>query len=53
MLVTALAVALLIYGGVVTLRAPIDVFPDLTAPTVSLAAKKTQRLGHSIGVVVT
>jgi CzcA family heavy metal efflux pump len=30
------AVALLIYGGIVTLRAHVDVFPDLTAPTVTI-----------------
>jgi Cu/Ag efflux pump CusA len=30
------AVALLIYGGIVTFRAHVDVFPDLTAPTVTV-----------------
>src|SRR5919201_3744930 len=30
------AVVLLVYGGIVTLRAPVDVFPDLTAPTVTI-----------------
>src|SRR5213593_2372317 len=30
------AAVLLIYGGIVALRAPVDVFPDLTAPTVTL-----------------
>lgn len=30
------AMALLVYGGVVTTRMPVDVFPDLTAPTVTI-----------------
>lgn len=30
------AVALLVYGGYVALRTPVDVFPDLTAPTVTI-----------------
>lgn len=30
------AVALLVYGGVVAFRSPVDVFPDLTAPTVTI-----------------
>ena len=30
------AAVLLIYGGIVALRAPVDVFPDLTAPTVTI-----------------
>ncbi len=30
------AVGLLIYGSIVTLRAHVDVFPDLTAPTVTI-----------------
>src|SRR5829696_600780 len=36
LLVVIAAVALLIYGGIVTVRAPVDVFPDLTAPTVTI-----------------
>jgi CzcA family heavy metal efflux pump len=35
-LVLVAAAALLVYGGIVTLRAPVDVFPDLTAPTVTV-----------------
>jgi CzcA family heavy metal efflux pump len=34
--VLALAVALLVYGGWSALRLPVDVFPDLTVPTVTL-----------------
>jgi CzcA family heavy metal efflux pump len=30
------AVALLVYGGIAALRSPVDVFPDLTAPTVTV-----------------
>ena len=36
LLVMVGAVALLAYGGVVALRAHVDVFPDLTAPTVTI-----------------
>jgi CzcA family heavy metal efflux pump len=36
LIVIAAAVILLAYGGVVALRAPVDVFPDLTAPTVTI-----------------
>src|SRR5499433_781456 len=30
------AAVLLVYGGIVATRAPVDVFPDLTAPTVTI-----------------
>ena len=36
LLVIVGAVALLAYGGFVALRSPVDVFPDLTAPTVTV-----------------
>jgi CzcA family heavy metal efflux pump len=36
LLVIIAAVALLIYGGLVAFRSPVDVFPDLTAPTVTI-----------------
>src|SRR5215207_5551275 len=36
LLVIVAAIALLIYGGIVALRAHVDVFPDLTAPTVTV-----------------
>jgi Cu/Ag efflux pump CusA len=35
LLVIVGAVALLVYGGLVAFRSPVDVFPDLTAPTVT------------------
>lgn len=36
LLVVVAAIALLIYGGVVAARSQVDVFPDLTAPTVTV-----------------
>ena len=36
LIVIVAAVALLVYGGIVAFRAPVDVFPDLTAPTVTI-----------------
>ncbi|MGH9931422.1 MAG: efflux RND transporter permease subunit, partial [Pyrinomonadaceae bacterium] len=36
LMVVIAAVALMIYGGYVTTRTPVDVFPDLTAPTVTI-----------------
>ena len=36
LVVVIAAIGLLIYGGIVAFRAPIDVFPDLTAPTVTI-----------------
>lgn len=36
LLVIIAGIALLIYGGYVTMRTPVDVFPDLTAPTVTI-----------------
>jgi CzcA family heavy metal efflux pump len=39
LLVSAAALLLLVWGGVVAARAPVDVFPDLTAPTVTVLAE--------------
>ena len=36
LIVLVFAAALLIYGGILAVRAPVDVFPDLTAPTVTI-----------------
>jgi CzcA family heavy metal efflux pump len=36
LVVLVVATVLLIYGGIVAVRAPVDVFPDLTAPTVTI-----------------
>lgn len=38
-LVAALAAAFLLWGGWTTLRAPLDVLPDLTAPSVTILAE--------------
>ncbi len=39
LVVLALAVALLLWGGWTAARMPVDVFPDLTAPTVTVLAE--------------
>ena len=36
LIVLVFAGALLIYGGILAVREPVDVFPDLTAPTVTI-----------------
>jgi CzcA family heavy metal efflux pump len=36
LLVVVAAIALLVYGGIVAARSQVDVFPDLTAPTVTV-----------------
>ncbi len=36
LIVVIAALALLIYGGIVATESPVDVFPDLTAPTVTI-----------------
>ena len=36
LIVVVAALVLLIYGGFVAVRSPVDVFPDLTAPTVTI-----------------
>ena len=36
LIVIVAAVLLLVYGGITALQAPVDVFPDLTAPTVTI-----------------
>lgn len=36
LLVIIAAIGLMVYGGIVALRTPVDVFPDLTAPTVTI-----------------
>src|SRR5918996_4230590 len=39
LLVLVLAAAFLVYGAVIVLETPVDVFPDLTAPTVTVLAE--------------
>ena len=36
LIVVIAAIGLLVYGGYVAARTPVDVFPDLTAPTVTI-----------------
>src|SRR6266542_7162884 len=36
LVVVIAAIGLLVYGGIVAFQAPVDVFPDLTAPTVTI-----------------
>src|SRR5437764_15399723 len=36
LIVVIAALLLLVYGGVIALRAPVDVFPDLTSHTVTI-----------------
>ncbi len=36
LIVAIAACGLLVYGGIIAMRAPLDVFPDLTAPTVTI-----------------
>ena len=36
LVIIAVGVVLLVWGGLVAARAPVDVFPDLTAPTVTV-----------------
>jgi len=39
LLVMIAASALVIYGGIVAVRSPVDVFPDLTAPSVTIVTE--------------
>lgn len=39
LIVIALALVLLVWGGYTTLKAPVDVFPDLTAPSVTVVTE--------------
>ena len=36
LIVLIAAAAIVVFGAIVTARLPVDVFPDLTAPTVSI-----------------
>jgi len=53
LLVLVAAVVLLVYGGIATIQAPIDVFPDLTAPTVTVLTESHGLAPEEVEALVT
>ncbi len=53
LVVLAAAVAFLIYGGYVAARMPVDVFPDLTVPTVTLVTESKGLAPEEVELLVT
>jgi CzcA family heavy metal efflux pump len=53
LLVIVVATGFLIYGGIIALRAPVDVFPDLTAPTVSILTESHGMAPEEVEALVT